>query len=141
MSHETPEFKDREAKRLQKLYEQILNENPFVHPSSLPDPISITSAKADWALLMENQNGPSDRQNHMKMRIEYNYSIHRNLMSLDESFALIVKKRGGGERVIKSGNWWMDRQTPVGENAEIFERMPYDGRRTIPRNTILAIEK
>lgn len=60
---------------------------------------------------------------------------------LDQRDTLIVKKRGGGERRIKSGKWWINRNTPVGEDAEVWERMPHDGRRRIHYSKIIATEK
>lgn len=60
---------------------------------------------------------------------------------LDIRHNLIVKKRGGGEKVIKAGKWWINKHTPVGEDAEIWERMPYHGRRFIDHKNIIAIEK
>ncbi len=52
--------------------------------------------------------------------------------------ALVVKKRGGGERIIKVNNWWINRNTPVGEPAEWWERMPHSGRRIIDPKKVVA---
>lgn len=53
---------------------------------------------------------------------------------------LIVKKRGGGERSIPPHKWFLDRHTPVGEDAAYYERMPYGGKRWIDPKTILRRE-
>lgn len=54
---------------------------------------------------------------------------------------LIVKKRGGGERAIPPSKWWIDRNTPVGDDADLYERMPYGGQRLISRSTIIRREQ
>ena len=59
---------------------------------------------------------------------------------LDQRHALSVQKRGGGERRIESGRWWINKNTPVGEDAEIWERMPHSGRRLIDDRKIIATE-
>lgn len=53
---------------------------------------------------------------------------------------IYVKKRGGGERAIPPGKWYINRNTPVGEDAEIWERMPHNGRREIFRQDILRVD-
>lgn len=58
--------------------------------------------------------------------------------SLDPKYDLVVKKRGGGTRQIKAGKWWINKRTPVGEDAELWERMPHQGRRIIPYKNIIA---
>lgn len=59
---------------------------------------------------------------------------------LDQRRTLIVRKRGGGERFISPGKWWVNRNTPVGEDVEVWERMPHQGRRLIDDKNIIAIE-
>ena len=54
---------------------------------------------------------------------------------------LIVRKRGGGERQIAAGKWWINRNTPVGDEAELFERMPHQGYRNIEWKNLIAIER
>lgn len=56
-------------------------------------------------------------------------------MNIDND--LVVKKRGGGEKIIPAGKWWINRNTPVGEDAEFWERMPWDGRRIIPNSDVI----
>lgn len=53
---------------------------------------------------------------------------------------LIVKKRGGGERIIPYYKWWILRNTPHGEDADIVELMPYDGMKYIDRCSIIRKE-
>jgi len=60
---------------------------------------------------------------------------------LNPAHTLIVKKRGGGERRIPPHKWWINRNTPVGEDAEIWERMPHEGRRYISYSDIIAMER
>lgn len=57
------------------------------------------------------------------------------------SDTLIVVKRGGGEREITPNKWWINRRTPVGEDVELFERMPYGGRRHIDKSKIIAVKR
>ena len=57
---------------------------------------------------------------------------------LDRTKPLIVKKRGGGERVISAGNWFINRNTPVGEEADVYERKPYNGKKYIPWDKIIG---
>lgn len=54
---------------------------------------------------------------------------------------LVVKKRGGGERIIPAGKWWIDQNTPVGEDADYYEVKPYQGKRWIPPSTIIREEQ
>jgi len=57
-----------------------------------------------------------------------------------EPFALVIRKRGGGERVIEPAKFWINRNTPRGEDAEIWERMPYEGRREILWSQVIRKE-
>lgn len=57
-----------------------------------------------------------------------------------EHFALIVRKRSGGERVIEPHKFWINRNTPRGEDAEIWERMPHQGRREIRWSEVIRKE-
>ena len=69
-------------------------------------------------------------------RIEYS-----RVMCLHEGDTLIMRKRGGGERRIPSGKWWINKNTPVGDEAELFERMPYNGRRELQWESLIAVER
>jgi len=60
---------------------------------------------------------------------------------LDPRRPLIVTKRQGGTRVIPASKWWIDRNTPVGEDADIYERMPHNGNRLINRKTMVGQEE
>lgn len=40
-------------------------------------------------------------------------------------------KRDGSLRTIKRGNWWINQNTPVGEDAELWERKPYGGKKLL----------
>ena len=72
----------------------------------------------------------------MITRIEYS-----RVMCPYEGDTLIVRKRGGGERRIPSGKWWINKNTPVGDDAELFERMPYNGRRELRWDDLIAVER
>jgi len=57
-----------------------------------------------------------------------------------ENYSLVVKKRGGGERVIPPEKFWIDRNTPVGEDADIYECKPWGGKRYIPWSDVIRKE-
>lgn len=46
-------------------------------------------------------------------------------------YDILYPKCNGGYRVIKAGNWWINRNTPVGEPAELWERKPYGGQKLL----------
>ena len=54
---------------------------------------------------------------------------------------LFLKKRGGGFRIIAPGDWWIDDNTPVGDDATYWERKSYGGRREFFRCEIIKREK
>jgi hypothetical protein len=60
---------------------------------------------------------------------------------LSASDILVVAKRGGGEREIPSWKWWIDRRTPVGEDAKLFERMPHGGKRWLDFDRVVAVKR
>jgi hypothetical protein len=51
--------------------------------------------------------------------------------------SLIVKKRGGGERVIPAGKWFYDIDTGKDNDVDVYEVKPYGGMRFVRRDTIL----
>ena len=55
-------------------------------------------------------------------------------------YNLIVRKRGGGERVIPWDKIIIDKTTDHGEHADLYEKMPHEGRRYIPRHIIIRKE-
>lgn len=57
-----------------------------------------------------------------------------------EPFALVIKTRSGGERVIEPNKFWINRNTPTGEDATICEIMPHNGRRLIDWTDVLRKE-
>jgi hypothetical protein len=81
-----------------------------------------------------------DKMNESETTVGCRVPYVRHRTYLDQSHALIVRKRGGGERRIESGRWWINKYTPVGEDAEIWERMPHEGRRLIDDQKIIATE-
>ena len=54
----------------------------------------------------------------------------------DDSLVIISRRK---ERVIPPKSWWINRRTPVGEDAELFERKPYGGRKLISYEQIIAV--
>ncbi len=65
---------------------------------------------------------------------------YSNAVRLQDGDNLIVRKRNG-ERRILSSKWFINRHTPVGEDAELFERKAYGGRRLIFWDDLIAIER
>lgn len=78
------------------------------------------------------QQSPENRMN----RIPYSREVH--LLPGD---TLIIRKRAGGEQRLLAKNWYLNRNTPVGEDAEIWECKPFNGRRFISRSEIIGIER
>jgi len=60
--------------------------------------------------------------------------------SLPKDGILVLKGRSGKERKIKPGKWWVNGNTPVGEDAELWEVKPYGGKKLIEWSKLLAIE-
>lgn len=60
---------------------------------------------------------------------------------LQPSDALLYAKRGGGEKRIPSGRWWINKNTPVGDEAELWERMSHEGRRLLDWKKLLGVER
>lgn len=57
---------------------------------------------------------------------------------MDTSKPLKIKTNNGKSvRVIPAHKWFINRNTPVGEDAEIYEVMPYGGKRYIPWSLII----
>ncbi len=71
-------------------------------------------------------------------RIEYK---HNNGIWLDRGDSLVVRGGGGKERIVKAGKWWVDRNTPVGEDADLWEVKPWNGKRYVPWGDVIAILK
>lgn len=60
------------------------------------------------------------------------------MMHLNTRLVLLVRTRTGNVRVIKPGKWFIDRNTEVGEDADVYERMPHNGLRRIPWPSIVG---
>lgn len=54
----------------------------------------------------------------------------------DDDIILLTKT--GRTRVLKAGDYWINRNTPVGEPADWYERKPYHGRRLMDPSEILG---
>ena len=50
---------------------------------------------------------------------------------------LIYKDRNGIVREILPHNYWINRRTPVGEDAELWERKPHGGKRLLEWNRVI----
>lgn len=61
-------------------------------------------------------------------------------VNLREGDTIYVKKRGGGERAIKPGKWWINRNTPVGDDADLWELKPHDGKKYISWNDVIRTQ-
>lgn len=58
---------------------------------------------------------------------------------LNVGLPLVVKaKTASKERDIKPSKWWINRHTPLGEDADIYECKPFGGNKYIPRKDILG---
>ena len=66
---------------------------------------------------------------------------HNNGTPLEQGDSLVVKGRAGKDRIIKPGKWWIDRNTPVGDDADLYELKPWNGRRYVPWGDIIAVLK
>lgn len=60
--------------------------------------------------------------------------------SLRQGDTIVVRSRNG-ERKIPAGKWWVNRNTPVGEDAELWEEKPWNGRRYIDWSDVVAVER
>ena len=56
-------------------------------------------------------------------------------MSTEE--ILIYKDYNGIVREILPHNYWINRRTPVGEHAELWERKPHGGKRLLEWNRVI----
>ena len=52
----------------------------------------------------------------------------------------IIKKRGGGERQLGPDKYFLDRSTPVGEDAKLYERKPHGGLRYVSWKDVIRAE-
>lgn len=51
--------------------------------------------------------------------------------------ALLIKI-GKRQKLLKPGDWFYNPNTPVGDDAEYFERKPYGGKREFVHRDIIA---
>ena len=58
---------------------------------------------------------------------------------MDERYAIYLKTRHRRRRVM-AGDWWINKNTPVGEDAEFWERKLYSGRKEFYKEDIVAVE-
>ena len=58
--------------------------------------------------------------------------------SLYNTDALVYKTRGK-EKIIMPGKWWINKNTPVGEDAELWKRMAWNGRQLLNFDNIVAV--
>ena len=50
-------------------------------------------------------------------------------------------KRGGILRLIKSGKWFINQHTPVGEDAELYEIKPHGGKKLLDIKKMVDMHK
>jgi len=50
---------------------------------------------------------------------------------------IIYKDKNGIVREIPPNKYWINRRTPVGEDAELWERKPYGGKRLLEWNRVI----
>lgn len=76
----------------------------------------------------------------MKETTRRRYAYPVEASSIYDDDIIIVKARNG-ERKILPEKWWVNRRTPVGEDAELWERKPNFGRKLIELDDITAVER
>lgn len=54
---------------------------------------------------------------------------------------IYLKRPNGNIKKLVSGKWWINRRTPVGEDAIIYEIKPYGGQREINYKEIVGIDE
>jgi hypothetical protein len=79
-----------------------------------------------------------NKDNVTDIKRRYAYPIESSSIYDDDT--IIVRTRNG-ERQIPSTKWWINRRTPVGEDAELWERKPNFGRRLIEWQDVMAVER
>ncbi len=62
-------------------------------------------------------------------------------MRLRGSDVLIMSTPDGGERKIPANKWRINRNTPVGDDADLWEYMPYNGQRYLRWADLVAVER
>jgi len=65
---------------------------------------------------------------------------YSKILSLNDKDVLIYKY-GNRERKIPPNKWWVNRRTAVGEDAELYERKPYNGKKMLDWDNIIAVER
>jgi len=53
--------------------------------------------------------------------------------------SLVLRGRSGKERILPPDKWYINRNTPVGEDADIWERKPWGGKKWINSEIIAVI--
>lgn len=69
------------------------------------------------------------------MKRERKREMPKNQLADDD---IILLTKTGRTRVLKAGDYWINRNTPLGEPADWYERKPYNGRRLIDHSEILG---
>lgn len=78
------------------------------------------------------------KQDDKRVRLAY----PKDVINLWPDDIIILRSRSKkGERALAPGKWFIDRCTSVGEDAELWERMPYDGMRPFYHRSIIAVER
>ena len=53
---------------------------------------------------------------------------------------LIYKPRKVEHRIL-ADKWWINRNTPVGDDAELYQRKPYGGNKMLDFKYLIAVER
>lgn len=53
---------------------------------------------------------------------------------------LRLRRKSGQIKTLQPHQWMLDQNTPLGEDADLYERKPYRGRRLIDRREIVHEE-
>jgi hypothetical protein len=64
------------------------------------------------------------------------YDPHQVCLHKEDTLVYRTRK---GERLIRAGNWWINRRTPIGEDAELWESKPFNGAAQLSREYIIAV--
>ena len=82
----------------------------------------------------------ADARHSMPRLVRLKYPEEAGIL-YDGRDTLVVPKRGGGEKKIPPSKWWINRHTPVGDDAILYIRKPYGGKCEMSFRCIIAVER
>ncbi len=65
----------------------------------------------------------------------------RYCLRCDPDKDILIRASLNGRGEYRITNWFVNRNTPVGDDADYYERMPHGGSRYIDWNKLIAIER